>query len=367
LRAARVATSRAISLLEGPAVLNAEKVEKAEKDASIETLRGLACVLLVMAHVIGENALGGLRVPHDSIFRWYVDSFAYLRMPLFTFISGYVYAMRPLTDIVNWPDFIRGKARRLLLPMVIVGTFLALLQTYGPGVNEPLQIPWYLWNIVPISPFWFIWSIFWVFAVVTLIDAVADARKRTALLVTVGVVMASANALLPESHLNVVGWRTTLYLGPFFIAGLLASRFSWRTASVLSRTLVVASLAPLLLVTQLGVLGVIAFIPPRESLIATVTGVVGCLSLLLTRWKWRPLTFIGKYSFTIYLFHVPAAVASRVLLSHAGVHQIAVLAAVCVIVGIAVPIVIETRCRKNRWTSLLILGQRLRPRVAKEG
>ncbi len=128
-------------------MLNAERVEKTEKDTSIEALRGLACVLLVMAHVIGENAAGGLRVPDDSIFRWYVDSFAYIRMPLFTFISGYVYAMRPLTAIENWPAFLKGKTRRLLLPMFVVGTFLAVLQTYGPGVNEPFKTPWYLWNI----------------------------------------------------------------------------------------------------------------------------------------------------------------------------------------------------------------------------
>lgn len=54
---------------------------KNQKDASIETLRGLACILLVAFHVIGENRHGGLHVPDDSTFRWYADSFAYLRMP----------------------------------------------------------------------------------------------------------------------------------------------------------------------------------------------------------------------------------------------------------------------------------------------
>lgn len=343
-------------------MLNAERVEKAEKDTSIEALRGLACVLLVMAHVIGENAAGGLRVPGDSIFRWYVDSFAYIRMPLFTFISGYVYAMRPLTAIENWPAFLKGKTRRLLLPMFVVGTFLAVLQSYGPGVNEPLKTPWYLWNIVPISPFWFIWSIFWVFAVVTLIDTIDDVRKRTALLVVTGIALACANALLPASAMNIVGWRTFFYLGPFFIAGLLASRLSWRMARRLWQLLVVVLLVPFLIVTQLGILGVIEFVPPRESLLATITGVLGCLALLLTRWKWRPAAFVGKYSFTIYLFHVPAAVALRVLLSKAGVDQLAVVVAICTVAGIAVPILIEMGCRKNRWTSLLILGQRLRPR-----
>jgi glucan biosynthesis protein C len=118
-------------------------VLKSHKDASIETLRGLACILLVAFHVIGEDNASGLHVADDSALRWYADSFAYLRMPLFTFISGYVYALRPLTAFDKWPQFLRGKTRRLLLPMFVVGTFLAVLKTYAPGVNEPTKTPWY--------------------------------------------------------------------------------------------------------------------------------------------------------------------------------------------------------------------------------
>ncbi|BBZ34904.1 acyltransferase family protein [Mycolicibacterium confluentis] len=340
---------------------------KNQKDASIETLRGLACILLVAFHVIGENRHGGLHVPDDSTFRWYADSFAYLRMPLFTFISGYVYALRPLTVLGNWPRFLRGKARRLLLPMFVIGTLLAVLQTYAPGVNEPFRTPWYLWHIVPVSPFWFIWAIFWVFFLVTLIDTVADPRRRTMLLVGAALTMALANVLVPATQWDIMGLRSALYLGPFFIAGLLASRFAWREAPLALRASVVVALVPLLAITQLGVLGVIPFLPPRASLIATLTGIVGCLALLLLRWSWKPLAFIGAYSFTIYLFHVPSAVGTRVLLKHAGIDDLRLLFIAGTLVGIAVPIVIEIQAKRNRWTSLFLLGQRKRsPAVQKQ-
>lgn len=328
------------------------------KDLSIETLRGLACVLLVAFHVIGENRHGGLHVPDDSTFRWYADSFAYLRMPLFTFISGYVYAMRPLTEVGNWPRFLRGKARRLLVPMFVVGTFLAILQTYAPGVNEPFATPWFLWHIVPVSPFWFIWAIFWVFVLVTLIDTMP--RHRTMTLVAVAAMMALANVLIPPTPWDIMGLRSSLYLGPFFIAGLLASRYAWRSAPVALRASVVLALIPLLVITQLGVQHIIGFLPPRASLIATITGVLGCLSLLLLKWEWKPLAFIGAYSFTIYLFHVPSAVGTRVLLKQAGVENLSMLFIAGTLAGIAVPILIETQCRKNRWAGLFLLGQRVR-------
>ena len=53
----------------------------------VETLRGLACVLLVLYHVIGIDSSTGMRV-EDGPVRWLNDGLAYLRMPLFTFLSG---------------------------------------------------------------------------------------------------------------------------------------------------------------------------------------------------------------------------------------------------------------------------------------
>ena len=92
-----------------------------KKDQSIETLRGLAIILMVAGHVIGNTSAHGMRVEDDSVFRHIYFSLKFLRMPLFTVISGYVYALRPLnTTMIG--RFIKGKARRILVPMVAVGT-----------------------------------------------------------------------------------------------------------------------------------------------------------------------------------------------------------------------------------------------------
>ena len=60
------------------------------KELSIETLRGLAIVLMVMGHVIGSKSNGGLQVSDDSWYRYFYLTLSPLRMPLFTVISGYV-------------------------------------------------------------------------------------------------------------------------------------------------------------------------------------------------------------------------------------------------------------------------------------
>ena len=82
------------------------------KDQSVETLRGMAIILVVMGHVIGSDNTGGMKVPDDSFLRHLYFTFEYLRMPLFTMISGWVYALHPVSQS-NWNDFTIKKIRRI--------------------------------------------------------------------------------------------------------------------------------------------------------------------------------------------------------------------------------------------------------------
>src|SRR5678815_1036900 len=58
----------------------------------IQSLRGLACLLLVALHVIGGEATIGMQVDDDSVYRLFGKLMFHIRMPLFAFLSGYVYA-----------------------------------------------------------------------------------------------------------------------------------------------------------------------------------------------------------------------------------------------------------------------------------
>ena len=136
-----------------------------ERHARIQALRGLACVLLVLYHVVGDRPANGLRVDEGPV-RWLNDGLAYLRMPLFTFLSGWVYGMRPMEGAFG--QFVKGKARRLLVPMLSVGTLFALVQACIPGSNAAVQ-NWYALHIQPVAHYWYLESLFWVFLAVGLL------------------------------------------------------------------------------------------------------------------------------------------------------------------------------------------------------
>lgn len=140
------------------------------RDLSVDTLRGIACILLVTMHVIGYDENQGIHVPDTSALRWYTESFVYLRMPLFTFLSGFVYAWRPAKH-GQYRSFMGKKARRLLVPYVIFVALIGVMQTAVPGANNPTALAPWEWFIYSLSPYWFLISTFWLFAITALLDS----------------------------------------------------------------------------------------------------------------------------------------------------------------------------------------------------
>ncbi|WP_432493801.1 acyltransferase family protein [Kineococcus auxinigenes] len=325
------------------------------RDAAVETLRGLACVLLVLFHVRGDDATSGLRLGPENPWSYVVDSVAYLRMPLFTFLSGFVYAARPNRGPVG--SFTRGKVRRLLVPMLVIGTVFAVLQQVsGHRAGGSGGTPWYLWHVLPVAHFWFLVAVFWVFLVVAALDRRGLLQRPAA---AAGAFAASAAAhLTVPSVPDVLGLRSALYLAPFFLAGLAARRFSWQSAPRWLKVAVVAVAVAGAALTQAGLLGVVERTPVRGA-VAVVLGAAGCLSLLLLRWRFRPLVLVGAFSFTVYTCHVFATSGTRTLLYAAGIEAVTVHVLAGTASGLTFGVLVELLARRRPWPAFLLLGQRL--------
>jgi len=133
-----------------------------DRNIEIDTLRGIACLFLVAYHVVGDTPNSGLRI-ENGLYRDINDLLIYIRMPLFTFLSGVVYAYRPFKS--NIRHFILGKCRRLLLPLLVVGTTFAIIQANISSANSSIN-NWYLIHIIPVAHFWFIEAIFIIFMII---------------------------------------------------------------------------------------------------------------------------------------------------------------------------------------------------------
>ncbi|OUZ10500.1 hypothetical protein BHE97_06985 [Aeromicrobium sp. PE09-221] len=301
---------------------------------SVDTLRGIACILLVTVHVAGFNEGSGIGVPDDHPLRWFGDSFRYLRMPLFVFLSGFVYAWRPLTDLSSYSGFMGKKARRLLIPYLIFVPAIGLTLAVTPGANTSVEINPLSWLVYSISPYWFLLATFWMFAVTALVDGLGLFRDPRVL---VGVITSIVllNQLLPAYSGEFLQLGTAFTLYGFFLSGVAVSRFGW-TLGVPRRlrVMLVVCFVLLFAYTQLGIFGVVPDVDSRRDIIGVLLGVAFPVAWLSLSIRVRWLAWIGGYSSGIFLIHPFVVAPTRILLIQVGADDPWLQFGLCSTVGI---------------------------------
>jgi peptidoglycan/LPS O-acetylase OafA/YrhL len=323
------------------------QLQPVSKNIRIDTLRGLACILLVLYHIIGINEQTGIRIS-EGLLRDFNDALAYIRMPLFTFLSGYVYAFRPFTG--HTCQFIKGKSRRLLLPMLVAGTLFAVIQSLTPGANGAIE-NWALLHIIPVAHFWFVEALFLIFIGIAALEKFKLFTTKTK---TVLVIVVACLLFLSPLNTRYLAVSGALYLLPFFLSGMFLKRFY---------TVIPAKLG-------LGIVAVVAIgiylkypnlhvSKYDRDIFTLVVGIAVCIGLLALGLKNKLLSFVGRYSYAIYIYHVFFTAACRITLQKIGVVDQFMLITVSLLFGLAGPMVTEFILNKNAYTKTLFLGKKL--------
>jgi glucans biosynthesis protein C len=351
-------SSTADPLAPAPEGIRSSRMEFSNESLRIETLRGLACLLLVAFHVIGSHASSGLHVGEDSLYRQFANLFMHLRMPLFTFLSGFVYAYRPVAQGRTFA-FAKKKLTRLLVPLICVSTLYFLMTLAVPDSTGrlPLQQIWHIY-LFPYVHFWFLQALALIFIVVVLLETLQLlGNLRSYAIVFVISVAAHLYVRLRNADAAPFSAVHAIYLAPFFLLGLGANRFR---ETLLRPALIWSSVACFLGAMMLHSIAVVAHGEVAEpgTVIGLLIGVSGTLTLICFFPRLKALESLGAYSFTIYLFHPFFVAASRVALKFAQVMSTELGFAVGLAAGVLGPPVLESALRGMPWPRRLLLGQR---------
>jgi hypothetical protein len=325
------------------------------KDQSIETLRGIAVILVVMGYI----ARGDLTASH-SIFASAVEFICYffdpIRMPLFTVISAYLYASSPATQ-VTLKKLVTGKSRRILIPFFTVS---AIQYTFYSVFNVGFYPLNQIYNVYlhPLDQFWFLWAIFWIFMAVGVLDSLKALDTYKKWLIWTGVMIVPHVLLVLPRLFSASGIN---YLFPFFLLGYGLSRYSKELSA--PRMIKVYALVALIAYPVYLFLYEKSFSLHIYKLLALVVSFAAVPLLFYFRKTIPFLAKIGYYAFGIHIFNKIAVIFPRMLFERAHVDN-AVLIVVtylgcAIIFSIGLQIILEQFNLSRKY----ILGMKELPQL----
>jgi peptidoglycan/LPS O-acetylase OafA/YrhL len=257
------------------------------------------------------------------------------------------------------PRFLLGKARRILLPFFIVSTLQYVVNTYTPNTNNQYDIA-NIWRIYlyPWAQFWYLQALFTIFIVVFFIEK-SSLLKKLRYFIPITAIMISLVAILNRHHYSgTFSINGTLYIAPFFLLGMGINRFSKffndRIVVVISLLIIISGMA----LQQLYWYQVTDYNPGRRSLLILLMSCSAIIILFHFRRNVRFLSWLGFYSYAIYLFHVFGGAGSRILFTSLGLSSKPLLFISGMIFGLMIPILAEAIILRFAWLKFLLLGLR---------
>lgn len=131
---------------------------------ALDIAKAICIILVVMGHYVPDNSPAWYVLVHDVIYTFH--------MPLFMFVSGYVYIATKKRS--TYGDFLLKKVRRLMVPYLTTSVMVIVIKLLTQGsmsVDNPVTIFSFVEMFyMPVAGYflWFIWALWWMFVLVPL-------------------------------------------------------------------------------------------------------------------------------------------------------------------------------------------------------
>lgn len=331
-----------------------ETIPPLAKDSTVSLLRVLAILLVVAQHstqlYFGDSRIidPTLASPFYNLATHYIASFS---MPLFVFISGYLYYVmrQERGKYTNYEGFVRSKFRRLIVPYYIFAFLYFFPSKLLLGIYKIDDIPNTLLTLATAggqNVLWFLFMLFFVFSIFYLIE---NKIKNTSPYLTFGIF--SLMSIYSGYFTTTLQVQTILqYMVFFYLGYYIRSNF----ASIKKYFVVLT--APLFLIHSLVFILTIRHsalsIFPIQQILILVDSTVGVLGLFTLAnliparinigiGKLRLFHLIDKNSLLIYLLHVPIILTFLYLFAPRIQHY-SIIATASFVVGLSVSTLLAT-------------------------
>ena len=157
-----------------------------ERNVLVDRLKGYACFLVLLGHVIMGIRLAGIDIPE---FFWGMEKFLWsVHVALFLFLSGVVYKMTG-----EWKEkqskwkFILYKLYTLGIPYIFFSVVYILINSLVGESNTGFAVSdiLYIWK-TPVAQYWFLYALFFLFCIWTAFSGILKNWQITLIVVLIG-------------------------------------------------------------------------------------------------------------------------------------------------------------------------------------
>lgn len=273
------------------------------------------------------------------VYQWFNKTIYYFHVPLFFICSGYLYQKYSDTSTVSkWGSNVLSKAVALLIPYLVFSVATWILKNgFADSVNQKTDglFVSLFWN--PISPYWYLFALFFIFAIVP----VMSGKISTAVVLILSVV-SKIFTLMPIGREIYI---LEIVLGNiiWFVLGMCLVKF--RVVPVFKKKLCLISALP-----AAALFDVFSIILAKKSdyvpLYSFLMGIAACFVFVVLFVNTDDFSISGKisrlfskYTLPIFLLHTIFAATFRSVLIKFGVTNLYLHIIVGLFISIAGPVV----------------------------
>lgn len=286
----------------------ASTIAQKERLVEFDYLRGMAIAMIVLGHSIFLS---------QPVFPALLENLLRGGTGLFVFISGFFFH-RVFYPRFHYTDFIRKKARSLLIPFAVISLFALAIRMLGwwqdgLDIQQNLLNAWYtLRNGYVLYPHWYIPFIFLTFLCSPLHAAYIRISLSAQLLALLIFSLIALFMHRPESNSNFL--QSLVYYTPYYLLGILFSQYE-HSLRKFHWMLLIASLL-IVVFTAIAQTYIWQHIGNYHKAAFSYGGIdfqfiqifAGCIAMLalcrhIRPWLQQHLCWLAELSFPIFFIH----------------------------------------------------------------
>lgn len=322
-----------------------------QREIWVDNVKVVACVLVVLGHFFQSITQADV-LPTNDLYRWFNQTIYYFHVPLFFICSGYLYQkLSVVDDVHSWGRNVLKKLVVLGIPYFTFSFATWLLKTlFSSTVNSQIGSLCDTLFIHPVSPYWYLYALFFVFLITP--------TFRTKTMARIGLIIGlafKALGILEGHKIQAVSYILSNEI--WFVIGMCLSVFEFR--SCLDK---IGLLVPTIGGVLFLVLSIDVYMEGTDrGSVSFLLGLLACSSIIVAitkiyEKKSQSILFgiLAKYTMPIFLMHTLFAAPLRIILFKLEIRN----AAPHVIFGIAIsfigPMIAAVIMNKSKWLEFFL-------------